>query len=55
MSKVYLVKFSVEVYEEIEADSPEEAEQAFSELFGSPYELVEDYGMTTVEELGEAE
>lgn len=49
--KTYLVKFTMEVCEEIEADSEEEAQQAFSELFGSPAELVEDYGVTTVEEL----
>ena len=51
MSKVYLVKFTMEVCEEVEADSEEAAMQAFSELFGSPAELVEDYGVTTVEEL----
>ena len=51
MSKVYLVKFTVEVYEEIEADSEEAAEQAFSELWSSPAELVEEFGVTTVEEL----
>ena len=51
MSKTYLVKFTVEVCEEIEADSPEAAEQAFSEMFGSAYELTEDYGNYSVEEL----
>jgi len=47
----YLVKFTVEVCEEIEADTPEAAEQAFSELMGSAYELTQDYGQYTVEEL----
>ena len=51
MSKTYLVKFTMEVCEEIEADSEEEAQQAFSELFGSPGEMVEDYGVMTAEEL----
>lgn len=49
MSKVYLVKFTMEVVEEIEADSAEEAEQMFSEQFGSPGEMVEDYGIMTSE------
>ena len=55
MSKVYLVKFTVEVCEEIEADSAEEAEQAFSEQFGSAYELTEDYGQYSVECISEEE
>ena len=49
--KTYLVKFTVEVYEEIEADSVEDAEQAFSELWSSPAELIEEFGTYTVEEL----
>jgi len=55
MSKVYLVRYTMEVVEEVEADSEEEAQQAFSELFGSPAEMVEDYGTMTVELLSEDE
>ena len=55
MSKVYLVRYTMEVVEEVEADSEEEAQQAFSELFGSPAEMVEDYGTMTVECLSEDE
>lgn len=51
MSKVYLVKFSVEIYEEVEADSEEAAKQAFSELWSSADEMVQEFGVTTVEEL----
>ena len=51
MSKVYLVKFTVEVCEEIEADSEGAAQRAFSEQFGSAYELTEDYGVYSVERL----
>ena len=47
--KTYLVKFTVEVYEEIEAESAEDAEQAFSELWSSADDLVQEYGVTTVE------
>ena len=49
--KKYEVTFTVEVTEVIEADSREDAEQAFSELFGSAYELTEDYGVYTVKEV----
>ena len=55
MSKVYLVRYTMEVVEEVEADSEEEAQQAFSELFGSPAEMVEDYGQMTVECLSDDE
>ena len=51
MSKTYLVKFSMEIYEEVEADSEEAAQQAFSELWSSPAEMIEEFGVTTVEEL----
>lgn len=54
MTKVYLVKYVVEVCEEVEADSEAEALQAFSEIWNSPEELLA-YGEHTVEDLGEVE
>lgn len=47
---IYRVKFTVEVVEEIEADSIDEAEQSFSELWNGPEDIVEQ-GTYTVEEL----
>jgi spore germination protein GerM len=46
----YRVKFTVEVVEEVEADSIEDAESAFSELWSGPEDIVEQ-GVYTVEEL----
>lgn len=48
--KTYRVKFTVTVVEEVEADSMEEAEQVFSELWNGPEDIV-DQGMYIVEEL----
>ena len=47
--KTYLVKFTCEVWEEIEAEDEEDAEQQFSEQWSSADEMIEDYGVTTVE------
>ena len=46
----YRVKFTVEVVEEVEADSAEHAEQVFGELWSGPEDIVEQ-GAYTVEEL----
>lgn len=46
----YRVKFTVTVVEEVEADSIDQAEQAFSELWNGPEDIVE-MGTYTVEEL----
>ena len=52
--KVYLVKYTLEVCEEIEANSKAEAEQTFSEMFSSAEDMCE-MGTTTVEYLGKVE
>ena len=41
MTKLYKVTYTLEVTEEVEADSKEDAEQAFSELFSDAQDLLE--------------
>jgi hypothetical protein len=41
MSKLYEVTFTLKVTELVEADSKEDAEQAFSELFSDAQDLIE--------------
>jgi len=48
---VYRVKFQVEVVEEIEADSREEAEDIFSEMWDGPEDIVEQ-GRYVVRKIG---
>ena len=47
--KTFLVKFTCEVWEEIEADDEEAAKQAFSERWSSAEEMVQEMGITTAE------
>jgi hypothetical protein len=54
MSKVYKVTFKLEVTEEVEADSKEDAEQAFSEMFSDGADLLE-YGSYKIKCLGKVE
>lgn len=50
MAKLYSVTFTVNVTEEVEANSPEEAKQAFRELFSSSDDLLEEEGNYEVTE-----
>ena len=54
MTKLYEVTFTLTVTEEVEADSKEEAEQAFSELWSDAQDLI-DFGKYKVKCLGKVE
>ena len=53
--KMYSVVFTMNVYEDIEANSAKEAEDIFFEMWNSGDELIRDYGKIKAEYVGESE
>ena len=46
--KLYRVEFTMKVYDEVEANSREEAERVFFDMWNSADEMMRDFGNTEV-------